>query len=79
MIRGGELPGLEIGLFNYLKPRGDSRHYVKDGGGKTILETYGRADGDIKDSDEYKTQPSFSRLGTLIPDIREKAYNYHNR
>ena len=79
MIKSGKLPGVEIGLFNSLRPKKDSKHYIKDDSGKVILETFGRADGDIKDSDEYKTQGSYSELGTMIPDIREKAYNYHNR
>jgi sulfatase maturation enzyme AslB (radical SAM superfamily) len=78
-IKNGEFPGISISLFNGLKPKSDSRHYIKDETGKTILETYGRAENDIKDSDGYKTDPSSSPIGDMIYNIREEVYNYHNK
>ncbi|MBK7107475.1 MAG: radical SAM protein [Ignavibacteriae bacterium] len=77
-IKNGEYPGISIDIFNYLKPKTDGRHYIKDKEGKTILETYGRAYDDIKDSEEFKTPSASSNLGTTIYDIRETVYNYHN-
>lgn len=77
-IKRGELPGIRIGLFESLKPKSDSRHYIKDKTGRTLLETYGRKEDDIKDSDEYKTPPAGSPLGDMIYKIRETVYNYHN-
>ena len=77
-MKRGEFPGLRYGLFEGLKPKSDARHYIKDKDGRTLLETYGRAEDDIKDSEEYKTLPSGSVLGDRIYKIREAVYNYHN-
>lgn len=77
-IKNGELPGINVGILEGLKPKSDERHYIKDENGKTILETYGRAKGDIKDMDGYKTTPSSSSLGDTIYRIRETVYKYHN-
>jgi len=77
-IKKGELPGINVGVLEYLKPKSDERHYIKDATGKTILETYGRVKDDIKDTKKYKTKPSSSSLGYMIYNIREKVYNYHN-
>ena len=79
MIHEGKLPGVSIGLFNGLKPKTDERHYIRDKTGKVILETYGRAKNDIKDTEQYKTQPASSDLGDMIYNIREAVYLYHNR
>jgi len=73
------LEGISIDLFNYVKPRSDRRFYIKDKTGKTILETYGRVDNDIKDTPQYKADPSTSNISDMICDIREAVYNYHNR
>jgi len=78
-IKNGDFPGISIGLFEGLKPKTDGRYYIKDKSGKTILETYGRAENDIKDSEQYKTPSASSDLGTMIYDIREAVYNYHNK
>jgi len=77
-IKNGELKGIHIGLFESIKPKTDSRHYIKDKDGKTLLETYGRKEDDIKDSAEYKTSASGSPLGDKIYKLREAVYNYHN-
>lgn len=77
-IKNGELSGAHIGLFESLKSKSDKRHYIKDEIGRTLLETYGRKDNDIKDSEKYKTFPSSSPLGDRIYKIREAVYNYHN-
>ncbi len=77
-IKLGELPGISIGLFESIKPKSDARHYIKDKTGRTLLETYGRKENDIKDSEEYKTPSASSPLGDMIYKIRETVYNYHN-
>ena len=77
-IKAGEFPGISVGILEGLKPKTDERHYIKDSSGKTILETYGRAEGDIKDADGFKTDPATSDLGDKIYRIREAVYNYHN-
>jgi sulfatase maturation enzyme AslB (radical SAM superfamily) len=78
-IKAGELPGISIGLFDELKPKSDSRHYIRDYTGKVILETYGRAEGDIKNTEKYRTDPATSSLGDTIYNIRKAVYDYHNR
>lgn len=78
-IHAGEFTGIEIGCFVSVKPPTDERHYIRDASGKIILETYGRAKGDIKDSEEYKTSPSGSSISDKINFIRYAAYKYHNR
>ena len=77
-MKAGEFPGLSIDLFNGIKPKSDGRHYIKDASGRTLLETYGRSDGDIKDSEEYKAECASSPLGDMIYNIREEVYRYHN-
>ena len=77
-IKKGELPNINISLFSWLKPITDERHYIKDDTGKTILETYGRAKNDIKDTNKYNNINSFSDLGNTIYFIREAVYFYHN-
>lgn len=77
-IKQGELPGINIGVFNSLKPKSDSRHYIRDDTGKVILETYGRVKDDIKDTGKYKAPNASSSLGDLIYNIRENVYLYHN-
>lgn len=73
-----EFPNINVDVLNNLKPKSDQRHYIRDSSGKTLLETYGRANNDIKDSEDYKTSPSSSPIGDLIYNIREKVYKYHN-
>lgn len=77
-IKVGKLPGIYIGIFNELKPEDDKRHYIRDETGKVILETYGRANNDIKDTEEYKTISSSSPISDKINYIRKTVYNYHN-
>jgi len=72
-------PGLNLSSFSSLKPREDQRHYIRDDTGKVILETYGRAQDDIKDTEEFKTQPSYSDIGDLIVDLREFVYKRHHK
>jgi len=78
MVIDGKLPGIMIGLFEGVKPESDERHYIKDDSGKVILETYGRVENDIKDTDKYKTSPSTSLVSDKINGIRFEAYQYHN-
>jgi len=78
-MKSGELPGISIGLFEGVKSSSDSRHYIRDDTGKVILETYGRANDDIKDTEQFKTAPATSSLGTLIYDLRKTVYDYHNK
>jgi len=72
-------PGLSISSFEYLKPRNDKRYYIKDENNKTILETYGRVENDIKDSVEFKSNPSTSDLGDTIVNLREIVYLRHQK
>lgn len=78
-IKNGEYEGIHIGLFEGVKPKSDERYYVRDESGKVILETYGRVDNDIKNTDKYKTQPASSPIGNMIYNIREKVYYNHKR
>ena len=76
-IVNGEFPEISVSVLDGLKPKSDQRYYIKDETGKTVLETYGRAEGDIKDSESFKTNPSESHLGDMIYNIREEVYLYH--
>lgn len=76
-LKAGKLPGLMVGILEWLKPVEDERHYIRDETGKVVLETYGRVEDDIKDSEEYKTPPSWSPVSDKINRLREEVYNYH--
>lgn len=79
MIKSGKFPGLIVSILDSVKPEGDEKHYITDENGRVLAETFGRVDGDIKDSEEYKTPSSYSELGDTIPKIRQIVYDYHNR
>lgn len=72
-----KFPGIKIGLFEGLKPKSDSRYYIKDENGKTILETYGRVESDIKNDPKYVTPPSSSNISDKIYNIRKEVYDYY--
>lgn len=80
-ICNGEYPGLHVGELESLKPKTDRRHYIYDETGKTVGESYGRADNDItKQETKYKPTEVSSPLGNLIYYMREKVYlNHQNR
>lgn len=78
-IHDGAMPDLQVSLFNEIKPASDIRHYIRDETGRVILETYGRAKGDIKDSEKYKTEGCDSPIADKIHFIRRACYMYHNR
>lgn len=82
MIVNGELEGLDIDLFNYIKPRTDVKNYVYDENNKLIFESYSRADDDIIKNEKnlnIKSANGTSSLMELICDIREEAYYIHQR
>lgn len=76
----GELPGVHIDLFDYLKPQADVRKYIKDPvTGKVLGESYGRAAGDITTIDEYDTVSTSSAMGDFIYKLRETVYLNHQQ
>ena len=72
-------PHISISSFDYLKPRTDQRHYVRDETGKVILETYGRVKDDILTDENFKTPPASSPIGDVIVDLRELVYKRHHK
>lgn len=79
LIKKEKLPGCSIGSFSWLKPSTDSRFYLRDSTGKLVLETYGRAASDIKDTGTYIVHQGGSDVTKLIQGIREAVYHLHNR
>ena len=77
-VKVGRLDAM-ISSFSGVKPKTDSRHYIKDASGKTVLETYGRAQGDIKDDPGYRTPAAGSPLGDKIFSLRDRVYTEHHR
>lgn len=78
MIKSGEL-NVSISELNHLKPRSDTRIYVRDESGKVIAESYGRSGDDFtsKTGNGYISEHSHGSLNGLIEDIREIVYTYH--
>ncbi|WP_446897407.1 radical SAM protein [Clostridium sp. LBM24168] len=76
-ICNGIYNDLNIDVLSYLKPKSDTRYYIKDETGKTIAESYGRTKNDITKTDVYNSIPTQSRVGNMIEDIREKVYYNH--
>jgi len=79
-IVGGKYSDLYVSVLDTLKPRSDIRFYIKDDSGKTLGETYGRSKNDITSKNSETGLNSFaatSPLGSLIEDIRETVYRYH--
>jgi sulfatase maturation enzyme AslB (radical SAM superfamily) len=76
-ICNGDYNGLSIDVLNYIKPRSDTRYYIKDDTGKVIAESYGRTTDDITKQDIYNAVATFSRLGDTIQNIRETVYYNH--
>ncbi len=76
-IKNGEYSNLYIDVLNNLKPRSDTRYYIKDESGKIIAESYGRAKEDITSAQIYKAQAVSSPISSKIEDIREAVYSYH--
>lgn len=76
----GELPGVHIDLFDYLKPRTDTRKYIKDPvTGKVLGESYGRTSDDVTAIEDYNTISTSSPIGNFIYTIRETVYNNHQQ
>ncbi|WP_157950226.1 radical SAM protein [Vallitalea okinawensis] len=73
-ILNDKYPDLRIDLLEYLKPKSDQRHYIKDETGKTIAESYGRTKDDITSQDIYNSYVGKSPLGEIIYDLREFVY-----
>lgn len=80
-IVDGKYPGLNIGLFNWVKPRDDIRSYIKDDDGKVIGESYGRVGEDITHKDVYKTHRCVERttVGDMIYNIRKTVHDNHQQ
>lgn len=78
-ISKGEMPGLFVDVLEWLKPKSDVRKYIKDASGKTIAETYGRAENDITSDSKYTTISTGSPFGDMIYQIRETVYNNHQK
>lgn len=84
-IVDGELHGLNVSMFNSLKPKDDIRTYLRDEDGKLIGETYGRSGADV--TDETKTSKyqiikciDKTDVSLLIENIRSTIYrNHQNR
>ena len=72
---------LHISQFEWLKPKTDIRKYVKDSDGKTIGETYGRVENDVTSNKSYdvKVCDDVTDISSMIYNIRETVYNYHNK
>lgn len=71
--------GIHVDVLESLKPRSDTRTYVRDSTGKVIFETYGRSGEDIthKNIDGFNATFASSEVSGLIEDIREIVFNYH--
>lgn len=76
-ICGGLYTDLNIDVVSFLKPKTDTRYYIKDKKGKIIAESYGRTDNDITKTDVYNSIATQSQIGCMIEDIREKVYYNH--
>ena len=76
-IHQGHYPGLFVDVLHSLKPLSDTRHYIRDGSGKIIAETYGRTRGDITQTSVYNSAATSSPIGDLITDLRETVYHRH--
>ena len=77
-ICSGRLSGLYIDLFENVKPTSDVRTYIKDETGKTIAETYGRSEHDIREADtEYDIIPTTSNMSNVIESLRKCVYDNH--
>lgn len=78
-ICDGELKDLNIDILNWVKPKEDTRYYIKDNTGKIIAESYGRDDNDITQSGVYNSVAVSSNLGDLIYNIRHSSYMNHQK
>lgn len=81
-IYNNEFKNLKIDVLDYMKPRSDTRNYIKDKTGKIIAESYGRKQNDITKNNSntgYLAYETKSKLNELIPDIREIVYLNHKK
>jgi sulfatase maturation enzyme AslB (radical SAM superfamily) len=79
-INNDKYLGLHIDVLEFLKPKSDSRHYIKDENGKIVGESYGRSGEDItKKKTKYNSYEVTSPLGKMIYDIREIVYQNHQK
>jgi hypothetical protein len=69
--------GLNVDLLNYIKPRSDTRYYIKDKTGKVIAESYGRTENDITKQSIYNSVATSSNMESTIQNIRETVYYNH--
>lgn len=78
-IYAGGLSGLEVWELENLKPKTDVRHYIKDETGRTVGESYGRAQNDIVSHkvDNLNSMAVSSAISDKIYAIREAVYLYH--
>lgn len=77
-MANGEMNDLTIDLFHSFNPnQHDNRIYIKDDSGKTICETYGRANDDITNIDKYNVIETVSPLGDKIFNLRKEVYEYY--
>ena len=77
MFIDNQFPNLILSSF-HTTPNTTKRYYIQNRNkSKTILECYGKKENDIKDSEDYKTDPSFSVLGNVIPELKKIVYDYY--
>jgi sulfatase maturation enzyme AslB (radical SAM superfamily) len=76
-IVGGKYPGIHVDVLDRLKPKSDTRNYVKNESGKLLVESYGRTTGDITKQNVYSAYEGHSPIGDRIYNIREAVYKYH--
>lgn len=85
LICNGTLKDLEIGIFNWVKPKEDVRTYVKDREGKVIAESYGRSGEDFTykypESEGYTVIrcDNTTEIAKMIYFIRSTVYKNHHK
>ena len=68
---------LYVDVLESLKPKSDTRIYIKDNNGRVLGESYGRSHNDITEQDTYNSIKTTSPVEETIYTIRLLVYSNH--